>query len=56
MNNETAFTRIQRALEEFNAKVDKARADQAVSQEAIASVEYEVEQLKKLVAENALAH
>ena len=55
MDSETAFARIQRALEEFSADVDKARAGQAVSQEQIASVEYELDQLKKLVAENALA-
>lgn len=55
MDCETAFARIQRALEEFSAEVDRTRAGQAISQEQIASVEYELDQLKKLIAEHALA-
>ena len=38
-----------------SADVDKTRADQALSAEQLASVEYEVDQLKKLIAEHALA-
>lgn len=53
MDIQSAFQRIQRALEEFNAEVERARAGQAVSQEQIASVEYEIDQIKKLVAESA---
>jgi len=55
MNTDTAFAVIQRALEDFNAGVGKAQADQAQSEQAIASVEYELEQLKKLLQEHALA-
>jgi hypothetical protein len=55
MRAHSAFAIIQRALEEFNDGVGKARADQAQSEEAVASVEYEIEQLRKLIAENALA-
>ena len=54
MQTETAFQRIRRTLEEFSADVEKTRAGQAVSKEQIASVEYELDQLRKLVAENAL--
>lgn len=54
MDMQSAFQRIQRALEEFNAEVEKARAGQVLSQEQIASVEYEIDQMKKLIAESAL--
>ena len=54
MQTETAFQRIRRTLEEFSADVEKTRAGQAASKEQIASVEYELDQLRKLVAENAL--
>lgn len=55
MDIQSAFQRIRSALEEFNAEVERARAEQAASQEQIASVEYELDQMKKLIAENALA-
>jgi hypothetical protein len=55
MRAHSAFAIIQRALEEFNDGVDKARANQVQSEEAVASVEYEVEQLRKLIAETTLA-
>ena len=48
MRAHSAFSIIQRALEEFNDGVDKARANQVQSAEAVASVEYEVEQLRLL--------
>jgi hypothetical protein len=54
MKTEAAFALIQRSLEAFDAGISKARAGQASSEELIASVEYELEQVKKLVAENAL--
>ena len=54
MDIQSAFQRIQHALEEFNAEVECARAGQAVSQEQIAAVEYELDQMKKLIAESAL--
>lgn len=53
-DTDTAFAVIQRALEEFTADVGKARAGQAQAEETIASVEYELDQLRKLIAENAL--
>jgi hypothetical protein len=54
MDTDAAFAVIQRALEEFNADVVRAQAEQAQSEETIAAVEYEMEQLRKLIAENAL--
>lgn len=54
MDTADAFAVIQRALEEFNADVVRAQAEQAQSEETIAAVEYEMEQLRKLIAENAL--
>jgi hypothetical protein len=55
MRAHSAFSIIQRALEEFNDGVDKARANQAQSAEAVASVEYEIEQLRKVIAETVIA-
>ena len=54
MDHDCDFSRIQRALETFNADVGKARTEHAASADLVASIEYEVEQLKKLIAENAL--
>jgi len=54
-DTDTAFAVIQRALEQFNAGVGRAQADQTRSEEAVASVEYEIEQMKKLLKEHALA-
>jgi len=51
---DAAFATIQRALEDFNAEVGKAVSEQAQGEETLAAVEYEMEQLKKLIAENAL--
>lgn len=54
LDTDAAFAVIQRALEEFTADVGRARAGQAQTEETIASVEYELDQLRKLIAENAL--
>jgi hypothetical protein len=54
MDQDTAFAVIQRALEAFDATVGHARTAHAESEQTIAAVEYEIEQLKKLVAEHAL--
>ncbi|MGE0023779.1 MAG: hypothetical protein AB7S70_09140 [Hyphomicrobium sp.] len=51
---DAAFATIQRALEDFTAEVGKAVSEQAQGEETLAAVEYEMEQLKKLIAENAL--
>jgi hypothetical protein len=56
MRPHSAFGIIQRALEEFNDGVGKARADHIQTEEAVASVEYELDQLKKLLAETTLAN
>lgn len=53
-DTDAAFAVIQRALQEFQADVGKARAGQAQAEETIASVEYELDQLRALIAENAL--
>ncbi|AHB50295.1 hypothetical protein W911_13605 [Hyphomicrobium nitrativorans NL23] len=55
MDMQSAFQRIRRALEDFNMEIERARAEQAISQNQIASVEYELDQMKKLIAESALA-
>lgn len=55
METESVFQRIRRIFDQFNSDVEETRASQASSAEQIASVEYEFEQLKKLVAEHALA-
>ncbi|MCC7252497.1 hypothetical protein [Hyphomicrobium sp.] len=54
MERDAAFAVIQRALETFSAEVGRARAEQAASEETIASVEYELSELRKLIAENTL--
>lgn len=54
MDHDGDFSRIQRALEAFSADVGKARAEHAASADLVASIEYELDQLKKLIAENAL--
>lgn len=51
---DAAFAVIQQALETFNAEIGRARAGQTRSEETLASVEYELNQLRKLIAENAL--
>lgn len=48
------FAIIQSALEMFTAQIDNARAEQAASEEAIAAVEYELGEIRKLIAENLL--
>lgn len=55
MDTDTAFQRIQRALEEFSNDIEKTRVRQALSQQQIAAAEYELEQMKRLIAENVLA-
>lgn len=55
MDADIAFTVIQQALDEFTADIGRARAELATSEETLASVEYEMEQLRMLIAENALA-
>jgi hypothetical protein len=54
MDSDIAFSVIQQALEAFDSNVRKARDEQAASEELVASVEYELEQMKKLIAENTL--
>jgi uncharacterized protein (DUF111 family) len=54
MDTDAAFAMLQRSFDEFTTDLDKARSEQASSEELLASVEYEFEQLKKLVAENRL--
>lgn len=54
MDHDSAFSRIKRALEDFSTDVGKARADHAASEDLVASIEYELDQMKKLLAENAL--
>lgn len=54
MDMQSAFQRIRRALDDFNADIERARAEQVISQNQIASVEYELDQMKKLIAESAL--
>lgn len=54
MDRDAAFAVIQRAFETFNADVGRARAGQAESEATIAAVEYEVNELRKLIAENVL--
>lgn len=54
MDREAAFAVIQRALETFDADVGHARTAHAESEQTLAALEYELEQMKKLVAENAL--
>lgn len=53
MNTDTAFAVIQHALETFSADVGKAQAEQAASLETLAAVEYELDQMRKLLAETA---
>jgi hypothetical protein len=54
LDTETAFSVIQRSLEAFDTDVGRARSAHAESEQTLASVEYEFEQLKKLIGENAL--
>lgn len=51
---DAAFAVIQQAIETFNAEIGRARAGQAQSEETLAAVEYELNALRKLIAENAL--
>jgi len=55
LDTDAAFAVIQRALEAFSAGVDRASAEQARAQETIGSVEYEMDELRKLIAETALS-
>ena len=55
MEPDTVFQRIRRMFDRFNSDVEQTLASQATSAEQIASVEYEFEQMKKLIAEHALA-
>jgi len=54
LDTNAAFAVIQRALEAFSTDVARASADQARAQETIGSVEYEMDELRKLIAETAL--
>lgn len=54
MDADAAFAVIQRALDDFNTEIGKVRAETAQTEETIASLEYEMEQLRKVIAENAL--
>jgi hypothetical protein len=51
---DAAFALIQRSLEEFTAGVGKAMSDQSQAQETLDALEYELEQLRTLIAEHAL--
>lgn len=55
MHIESPFQRIKRKLEDFSADVEQTRAGQAVSEDQIASVEYELDLLKKLIADSTRA-
>jgi len=50
----SAFAVIQRSLEEFTAGIGKVVGEQAQAQETLEALEYELEQLRKQIAENAL--
>ena len=54
MDIDAAFSRIQTALEDFNADVGKATAQQAATKDTIAAIEYEMEQLRQLISDNRL--
>ncbi|WP_072392711.1 hypothetical protein [Hyphomicrobium sp. CS1GBMeth3] len=54
LDRDAAFDVIQSALETFNAEIGKARAGQAESEETIAAVEYELNEMRKLIAETML--
>lgn len=54
LDTDAAFAVIQQELEAFSAGVGKACAEQEQAKETLDSVEYEMDQLRKLVAENAL--
>jgi hypothetical protein len=51
---DSAFAVIQRSLEEFTAGIGKVMGEQAQTQETLEALEYELEQLRKQIAENAL--
>lgn len=51
---DSAFAVIQRSLEEFTAGVSKVMGEQAQAQETLEALEYELEQLRKQIAEHAL--
>lgn len=53
-DSDAAFSRIQSALETFNADVGKATAQQAATKDTIAAIEYELELLKQLISDNRL--
>lgn len=54
MDSDTAFDRIQAALEDFAADVGKATAQQEATKDTIASIEYELELMKQLISDNRL--
>jgi hypothetical protein len=54
MDSDAAFSRIQAALEDFNADVGKATAQQAATKDTIAAIEYEMEQLRQLISDNRM--
>lgn len=54
MDHPSDFSRIRRALETFTADIDRARAQQAASEEMLAVVEYELAQVRKLLEEHRL--
>ena len=54
MDSETAFDRIQAALEDFAADVGKATAQQEATKDTIASIEYELELMKQLISDHRL--
>lgn len=52
---DSAFAMIQRSLAEFTAGIGRVVGEQAQAQETLEALEYELEQLRKQIAENALA-
>ena len=52
---DSAFAVIQRSLAEFTAGIGRVVGEQAQAQETLEALEYELEQLRKQIAENALA-
>lgn len=55
LDSDAAFSAIKRTLEDFSVGVNRAQDDQVQAQETLDAVEYELKQLRKLIAENALS-
>lgn len=55
MKAETIFEKLRRSFEEFAGRYKAARTEQQTAETLVASAEYELEQLKRLVSEHKLA-